>query len=206
MKSRPEHAPPLLLHLGVEGAPRTPSRARLQAPLAEARWICAVISYIPSSTIETKEVVGSRKARQAEPGDRQLRRLQLLEAAAQVDEHEVALVAEQRDGHGRALLAPLHGGEGVRRLGGQPLAQLLRPRALPLRPADAEHLVEDAPAFERLGDARIVHAQATSADEASIRTGRTRRANDGATSDSGTLHRLYARALWHSGPFRRRIK
>ena len=40
---------------------------------------------------------GLEERREAEPRDRQLRALQLLEVAAQVEEHEVALVAEQRD-------------------------------------------------------------------------------------------------------------
>ena len=78
-----------------------------------------------------------------------------------MDEHEVALVAEQRDRHRRARLAPSHGGERLRRLGGQPAAQVLRPDA-PLRPPDAEHLVEDAPALERLGNTRVVHGEGAS--------------------------------------------
>ena len=56
--------------------------------------IFAVISYMPSSTTDTYDVVGSRSACSSGPRQRQLRLRQLLEAAAEADEHQVGLVPE----------------------------------------------------------------------------------------------------------------
>ena len=96
-----------LLAAGRRG-PRSPSR----------RWMSAVISYMPSSTTETKEVVGSRKGARPSRATAVCACLQLLEAAAEVHQHQVALVAEHRGHDGRALGAALHAGERLRGLRG----------------------------------------------------------------------------------------
>src|SRR5207247_1861144 len=60
-------------------------------------------------------------------------------------------------GQGGALRSALHGGKGLRGLRGLrgPRVRGQRP---PFAPADAEHLMEEAPSFEGLGDARVMHA------------------------------------------------
>ena len=79
-----------------------------------------------------------------------------VEVAAEVDEHQVALVAEEGREGGRPVLAVRHRGQGVHR-GRRPLAPLAVGQGPPGLPADPEHLVEQAPALEGLGYAWIVH-------------------------------------------------
>jgi hypothetical protein len=99
---------------------------------------------------------GLQPARQPQPLDAKLRGLELLEASAEMDQHQVALVAEQRDAGRGALLGRSAGVQGVCRLRRQGAPLGLRQR-LPVAPANPEHLVQQAPAFERLGNARVVH-------------------------------------------------
>ena len=103
---------------------------------------------MPSSTIETYDVVGSRYVVQLGARQRQLRLRQLLEAAAEADEHQVALVPEHLHERRRARVGHrqrAHGlvGHALQIVGGR------GPRsAVPLH---AVHQVEHAPAFERSG-------------------------------------------------------
>ena len=87
------HALPLRLHLGVERrleflAARLVLRAELLVDLARSSRTC------PSSTIDTYEVVGLEIVVQLGARQRELRLRELLEAAAEADEHQVGLVAE----------------------------------------------------------------------------------------------------------------
>jgi hypothetical protein len=82
----------------------------------------------------------------------QLRLVQLLEAVPEMDEHEVALVAEQgKDG---ALAAA---GGLLQRCQGRVASARIAARAsagegAPRRPAEAHHLVQHAGAFDGQGD------------------------------------------------------
>ena len=68
-----------------------------------------------------------------------------------MDEHQVALVAEQGYEPAAAVGGMLHGLEDRRRFVDGSLARRWG-RRVPLRPADAEHLMQDAPALEGEGD------------------------------------------------------
>ena len=86
----------------------------------------------------------------------ELRGLQRVEVAAEVDEHQVALVAEEGGERGRSVFAARHRGQSVHR-GRRPLAPLAVGQGAPGLPLDPEHLMEKAPSFEGLGYAWIVH-------------------------------------------------
>jgi hypothetical protein len=82
-------APSLLVHLGVE-RPLELVRARPKPPLTEAA--VDLRSHLVHPELDHREERGRwlEEGRKAEPGDGYLRDLQLLEGAAQVDQHEVA--------------------------------------------------------------------------------------------------------------------
>jgi hypothetical protein len=91
-----------------------------------------------------------------QPGHRELRGLQRVEVAAEVDEHQIALVAEKGREGGRAIFSMGHGEESVHRRR-RPLAPFAVGEGPPGLPPDPEHLMEKAPAFEGLGYAWVVH-------------------------------------------------
>ena len=84
---------------------------------------------------------------------------QFVERPPEGDHHEVAFVPEQLHQGGRAVRRTRHG-LGQRRGGiGRHRFEIRRLCRTDARPVDAEHQVQDAPAFVRLGNEWIVHSQ-----------------------------------------------
>ena len=109
MKSRAPHALPLLLELGVERRLELVA-AGLEPALAEA--LVDLRRHLVHRELDHRDEGrrGLQERREAQAGDRELGRLQLVEAAAQVDQHQVALVAEERHRHARSFGPAAHGG------------------------------------------------------------------------------------------------
>ena len=146
---------PLLLHLQVEGLLEI-LRAGREPLLAEAAVYLG--GHLVHSELDDGDVrrAGFEVRRESKARHLELGRLQILEAPPEVDEHQVALVAQQGHGRGCAFGGARGGGEHLGGLVGG-LGPGGRRQGPPLVPAQAEHLVEDAPPFEGLGDTRVVH-------------------------------------------------
>ena len=99
-------------------------------------------------------MVGSRKSFEGEAGEIELRLVELFETAAEVDEHQVALVAEHGEQGALASFGgALERGEGVGRLV-QDLGAGGVGECAPGGAAEAHHLVQHAGAFDTQGDGR----------------------------------------------------
>src|SRR5580698_8289390 len=85
---------------------------------------------------------------QPKPRQIQFSWIELVEALAEVEEHQVAFVSQQRKERRLAIGFALHLGKKFRGFGGDLAAGVFRERA-PCRPAKAHHLVKGGVAFDR---------------------------------------------------------
>jgi hypothetical protein len=137
----PHHALALLGHLGVVGAVELRRAARKPA---RREVLVDLAGHLVQAQLDHRQVRRGRLEVIGETGrgDPELGGGKRLEIAAEVDEHQVGLVTEERHARGRPRRPGLEIGEHGGGLVGQ-RPSFGRAQRLPRRPADAEHLVQD---------------------------------------------------------------
>ncbi len=150
-KQPAHHALTLRLHLCVKGAIELlTTRLVLRAEL-----LVNLRCHLVHTELDDRHVRGRRFKVVMKLGTRQreLRFRQRLEAAAEADEQQIALMSQHL--HGRRS-ARVWNGQRTVGIVGHPLNVSRRLRAQTV-PPDAVHQVEHAPPFERLRDKRVMH-------------------------------------------------